>query len=131
LPNINAALGCAQLETLPAKLAAKAELARRYRAAFHDCDAATFVSAPRGTTSNHWLNALVFDEPDARDRALDHLRARGIECRPFWTPLHRMPMYVDCPRDDLETTERLAERGLLLPSGPGLALRDDAASIDR
>ncbi len=131
LPNINAALGCAQLESLPDKLALKSALARRYKKAFTNFAAAQFVDAPAGTTSNFWLNALLFDDRTDRDRALGHLRENGFECRPFWTPLHDMPMYAHSPRDELPVTRGLAERGLLLPSGPGLALAHETASIDR
>ena len=86
------------------------------------------VTDAAGRTSNHWLNALVFDHGADRDAALEALRAGGIESRPFWFPLHQMAMYADAPRAELPMTEALAARGLLLPSGPGLALADETAS---
>jgi len=128
LPNINAAVGCAQLETLTAKLATKARLAERYRNAVAGLEGVRMVTDAAGRTSNHWLNALVFDHGADRDAALEALRAGGIESRPFWFPLHQMAMYADAPRAELPMTEALAARGLLLPSGPGLALADETAS---
>lgn len=120
LPNINAALGCAQLEGLEARLDAKRRLAARYSAAFAGFAGARFAAAPDWGTSNHWLNGLVFDNGPSRDAALSALAAAGYGARPFWVPLHRMPMYAAAPRADLTVTETLAARGLTLPSGPAL-----------
>ena len=131
LPNLNAALGCAQLETLKAKLAAKAQIAARYRDALAGLAGVQVVTGADGRTPNQWLNAVVFDNTEDRDAALGALRVGGIESRPFWHPLHRMPMYADAPCADLATTESLSVRGLLLPSGPGLVLAEPAGSRDR
>jgi len=134
LPNLNAALGCAQLETLDARLAAKAEIAARYRDALAGLAGLAGVQVVRGAegrTPNHWLNAVIFDNGADRDTALGALRAGGIESRPFWHPLHRMPMYAHAPRADLAVTESLSARGLLLPSGAGLALAELARSRER
>ena len=128
LPNINAALGCAQLETLKAKLAAKAQIAARYRDALAGLAGVQVVTGADGRTPNQWLNAVVFDNTEDRDAALGALRAGG---RPFWHPLHRMPMYADAPCADLATTESPSVRGLLLPSAPGLVLAEPAGSRDR
>lgn len=120
LPNINAALGCAQLEGLEARLASKRRLAARYAEAFEGFPGARFAAAPDWGTSNHWLNGLVFDSGAARDAALSALEAAGYGARPFWVPLHRMPMYAAAPRAPLPMTESLAACGLTLPSGPAL-----------
>ena len=121
MPNINAALGCAQLETLDRKLAAKRQLAARYRAAFDDAAGVRCLSSPPWGEGNDWLCGLLFDNRADRDTALSALQDAGYGSRPFWVPLHRMPMYADCPRAPLGETERLAGCGLTLPSGAGLA----------
>jgi len=120
LPNINAALGCAQLETLDAKLAMKRELAARYRETFEGAAGVRYLSSPPWGDSNYWLCGLLFDAGRTRDVVLTRLNAAGYQCRPFWTPLHSMKMYADGPRAPLATTDRLSACGLTLPSGAGL-----------
>lgn len=122
MPNLNAALGCAQLETLATKLEAKQNLASRYAKALSGLEGVTMVMPPKWGRSNHWLNTVLFDTAQARDAAYTELNAHGYQCRAVWTPLHHMPMYTKAPRMDLSVTEDLATRGLLLPSGPGLTL---------
>lgn len=123
LPNLNAALGCAQLERLPDILSRKADLARRYERAFEGVAAARMMTAREGAVVNHWLNALILDHPDRalRDALLEALNAAGYMARPLWTLMHRLPMYVDCPRDDLSTAEALENRVINLPSSAALA----------
>lgn len=121
MPNINAALGCAQLEGLDELLAAKQRLSDQYVAAFGGLHGVRYAAAPSWGRSNNWLCGLVFDDPGDRDAALGALTDAGYASRPFWAPLHRMPMYAHAPRAALETTERLAACGLTLPSGAGLA----------
>ena len=120
LPNINAALGCAQLETLGQKLPAKRDLAARYRETFDGAAGFRYMSSPPWGESNNWLCGLLFDEAHTRDLALTSLNASGYQCRPFWTPLHTMKMYADAPRGPLPVTDRLSACGLTLPSGAGL-----------
>ncbi|WJW74588.1 LegC family aminotransferase [Thiohalobacter sp. IOR34] len=124
LPNINAALGCAQLEQLPERLAAKRALAGRYQAAFRDCPGARMIEEPADSRSNYWLNALCLDSADEalRDALLAACEARGIQARPLWTPMHRLPMYRDCPRMALGVTEDLARRIVCLPSSAHLGV---------
>ena len=120
LPNINAALGCAQLETLDNKLAAKQDLATRYRDAFEGAAGVRYLSSPPWGDSNNWLCGLMFDEAQTRDLALNSLNAAGYQCRPFWVPLHAMKMWADTPRAALAVTDQLSACGLTLPSGTGL-----------
>ena len=120
LPNINAALGCAQLETLDHKLAVKRRLSLHYRDAFADATGVQYLSPPSWGESNNWLCALLFDDAPARDQVLTSLNAAGYQCRPFWAPLHSMKMYADCPRASLAVTGHLSACGLTLPSGAGL-----------
>ncbi len=123
LPNLNAALGCAQLEILPGLIDAKRRLAERYYAAFDHLNAPRFVREPDGTRSNYWLNSLLFDCREDRDRFLELSNARQIQTRPPWRLMHLLPMYRDCPRMDLARCEDLAGRLVNLPSSPALAAR--------
>jgi len=121
MPNLNAALGCAQLEQLPGFLAAKRQLADRYTQALADVDGVTFVREPPGTSSNYWLCALLFDNGADRDRFLTLSNADGLQTRPPWRPMHRLPMYETSPQMPLRVTEDLTARLVNIPSSPGLA----------
>lgn len=120
LPNINAALGCAQLERLPAALEGKRALAARYAEAFRNVPGARFFQEADFARSNYWLNAVILDDAGDRDELLEALHGSGCFSRPVWTLLHRLPMYADCPRMDLSTAEDLERRIVNIPSGPGL-----------
>jgi len=123
LPNLNAALGLGQLDRLPRLVQAKQRLAARYREAFAPIDGAKLFVPPTDADSNHWLNALLLDAPDEglRDAVLEALNAEGIAARPAWTPMHELPMYRGCPRDDLAVTTALCARVVNLPSSAFLA----------
>lgn len=121
LPNLNAALGCAQLEQLPERLAQKRALACQYAEAFAEIDDVQLQAEPDHCTSNHWLNLLLLPNAQARDLLLQQAHAEDILLRPFWTPLHQLPMFVDSPRMPLPETESLFARGVCLPSSAHLA----------
>ena len=129
MPNINAALGCAQLEQLPVFLEQKRALAERYRKAFAGIKGITFFTEPENTRSNYWLNALVLDEAEAgqRDELLELTNRNGIQTRPAWTLMHRLPMYRDCPAMDLSTAESIARRLINIPSSAVLGAHRDQA----
>ncbi len=122
MPNLNAALGCAQLERLPQFLACKRALARAYGEAFAGMPFLRFVEEPADARSNYWLNAIRLDGAHAalRDATLELAAAEGLAMRPAWTPMHKLPMYADCPRMGLSVTESLESRILNLPSGAAL-----------
>lgn len=122
LPNLNAALGCAQLERLPSLLARKRALAQRYADAFATVEGARFLLEPEGTVSNYWLNAIVLDavHEAQRDELLAALNDAGYMSRPLWTPMHRLPMYSPCPRGDLALAERMEARIVNVPSSAKL-----------
>ena len=124
LPNINAALGCAQLEQLPSFLAAKRALAEEYFRAFEDLEEVETLREPPGAHSNYWLNALILRPGQAAERQpiLTAVNAAGYQCRPFWTAMHRLPMFAGCPAMPLNTAESLVSRGLNLPSSPALRI---------
>jgi len=118
LPNINAALGCAQLEQISGFLAAKRRLAARYHEAFSSVSDATLFSEPPGCRSNYWLNTLLLDQPSESllDTLLETTNEEGILTRPAWTLMHHLPMYATCPKMHLPVAEDLAKRLLNLPS---------------
>lgn len=122
LPNINAALGCAQLEQLPTFLTAKRRLFEKYRASFSGILHAKLVAEPRGCQSNYWLQTLMLDRIAAslRDEILLLTNEAGLMTRPAWTLLHRLAPYSACPRMDLDIAESLEERLINLPSSAHL-----------
>ena len=123
MPNLNAALGCAQLERLPDMLVRKGELASRYERAFAGLEGVRLLRPRSGAEVNHWLNALILARPDraTRDRLLEALNDAGYQARPLWTLMHRLPMYAGCPRDDLPVAEALEDGVINLPSTAALA----------
>jgi len=120
MPNINAAIGCAQLEQLESFVASKRELYHRYVRALGDLDGVEILEEPEGAESNYWLQALVLPENTELDTLLDELHQLGVGARPLWEPLHQLPMYRDCPRSELKVSEQLAKRIINLPSGVGI-----------
>ena len=126
LPNLNAALGVAQLEDLPRRIGAKQTLADRYTAAFQDLHGVELVAEPQGCRSNHWLVSLRFlaeDPAEAETQRLEVLEAAhaaGLLLRPVWKLLSQLPMYSQEPRGELATATDQASRLLNLPSSPQL-----------
>lgn len=122
LPNLNAALGCAQLEKLPGMIERKRRLAGRYRAAFSGAADLAFVSEPARCRSNYWLNAvrIVPADMSLRNELLAASNDAGFQCRPAWTLLHRLPMYSVCPRADLAVATGLEASLINLPSSAKL-----------
>lgn len=118
MPNLNAALGCAQLEQLPGFVESKRQLARRYVEVFADVPGVKVVQEPSYAKSNYWLNALILDEKAGwdRDRLLEATNSAGITTRPVWVLMHRLPMYEACPRMDLSVAEDLEKRIVNIPS---------------
>jgi len=123
LPNINAALGCAQLEKLPEFLSQKRRLAKNYMRAFTDVRGLRFITEPDFAKSNYWLNALLLDSENAnlRDEILVATNDNHIMTRPAWVPMHQLPMFKGCPRMSLGVAEDLYRRLINIPSSPGLA----------
>lgn len=116
LPNLNAALGCAQLELLPGFLERKRSLAAAYQSLFADIPSVRFVVEPEGSRSNYWLNAILV-EPEMRDALLEAANGQGLMMRPAWTLAHHLPIYADRPRmDDLSAAEDIERRLVNLPS---------------
>ncbi|WP_046156668.1 LegC family aminotransferase [Chromobacterium vaccinii] len=122
LPNLNAAMGCAQLERIGAFVDAKRELARRYQQAFEGFAGATLFLERTGTRANYWLQTLILSEDRAeqRDEVLQATNAAGLMTRPVWELLNTLPMYRDCPAAPLPVARDLARRIVNIPSSPQL-----------
>jgi len=120
LPNINAALGCAQLEQLPQMLAAKRRLAAAYAEAFAQVEGLRFFNEPPGAQSNYWLNAVILDNPADRDPFLEETNAAGLMTRPCWTLMSDLPMHRDCPSAPLPVARDIAARLVNIPSSAAL-----------
>ncbi len=116
MPNINAALGCAQLENLERFVEMKRSLAQQYEELFEGSEL-QFVREPAGCRSNYWLNAVVCQDASQREDLLDQTNNSGVMTRPVWTLMHRLPMFAHCLRGDLTQAEWLEERVVNLPSG--------------
>lgn len=123
MPNLNAALGVAQLERLDAFVEAKRRLAASYAQAFEGLRHVRFFKEQPFARSNYWLNAIVLDEASttARNPILAETNAAGIMTRPVWRLAHSLPMYCECPRMDLSTAESLELRIINLPSSAKLS----------
>ncbi len=133
LPNINAALGCAQLERLPDFIESKRRLAEHYSRAFLGIEGIRFFAEPPFAKSNYWLNVLLLEKEQAgkRDELLEATNSIGIMTRPSWTLMHRLEMYGHCPRmDDLSVAEDLEVRLINIPSSSRLGGMREARRND-
>jgi aminotransferase in exopolysaccharide biosynthesis len=123
MPNLNAALGCAQLEQLPEFLASKRRLFERYKRALVDIDEVYLMKEPMDCESNYWLQTLVLSDAVAaqRDMVLQETNNAGLMTRPTWRLMHQLGPYRQCPRAPLPVAESLQRRIVNLPSSAGLA----------
>jgi perosamine synthetase len=123
MPNINAALGCAQIERLDDFVTRKRCLAASYEQAFEDVPQVSFFRERPGTTSNYWLNAILLKSgfEQSRDDLLDRLNDAGLQSRPAWNLMHTLPFNRNCPRAELPVSEWIFARLINLPSSPRLA----------
>jgi len=115
MPNLNAALGCAQMAQMPRFLEAKRKVASQYESLCNEL-AVEFVGEPKGARSNYWLNAIVLDNKEARDRFLKETNDAGVMTRPIWRLMIDLPMYADCQHDGLPISRWLEHRVVNLPS---------------
>lgn len=118
MPNINAALGCAQLEKMPLFIQQKRELTKHYEQWLADIEGVQLFKEPTNTRSNYWLQTILLDEQFNRDEVLDFLNEQGVMSRPIWNPMHHLAIYQNCPKSDLNVTEQLNRRVVNIPSTP-------------
>lgn len=118
LPNINAALGYAQMEYLDKTLFNKRKLAENYKNMFKDVDGIKFFSEPKNCKSNYWLNVLLLDKPNIklRNKILETTNTANIMTRPAWTLMHKLPMYKHCPKMNLDIAKNISKRLINIPS---------------
>ena len=122
LPNLNAALGCAQLESITGFLESKRRLFCRYEEAFKNISNVKLFREPVGCVSNYWLQTLVLDTKasEQRDSVLEYLNHRGINCRPAWALLSSLDPYKRCPQMSLSCAKNMVERLINIPSSAKL-----------
>lgn len=117
MPNLNAALGCAQMESLPAFLKQKRAIAQLYCDFFSGTDF-QFVTEPAYAHSNYWLNAIICPDVQTRDNLLKETNEQGVMTRPIWKLMHRLPMFAQARRGDLSNSEWIEAHLINLPSTP-------------
>ena len=115
MPNINAALGCAQMEYLEDILAIKLKLAEQWESFFAEKDV-RFVRGLNGHKANYWLNAIVLDSKKERDEFLKVTNDNNVMTRPIWTLMNRLEMFKACRSDDLKNSFWLEQRVVNIPS---------------
>ena len=116
MPNINAALGCAQLENLDNFIASKRQLAFEYAEYFKKVEDIQFFTEPEDTFSNYWLQAVILKDKDAQQEFLQQTNDNGVMTRPIWELMNRLPMFEQCENDGLKNTIWYADRVVNIPS---------------
>ncbi|EHF4930722.1 LegC family aminotransferase [Enterobacter hormaechei] len=117
MPNLNAALGCGQMERLDSFIKQKRALAQRYEEFFTGSEF-KFVKEPEYAQSNYWLNAIICENLDARNEMLAQMNEAKVMVRPIWKLMHRLPMFEHAMRDELTNSEQIEARLINLPSSP-------------
>lgn len=115
MPNVNAAIGCAQMENLTKYLENKRELAQTYKRFFEKIGI-DFVVEPEDCRSNYWLNAIVLKDRNQRDEFLKNTNSNGVMTRPVWKLMNKLKMFKDCQTANLDNAEWLEERIVNIPS---------------
>ncbi len=117
MPNLNAALGCAQLENLPRFLAAKRALSEQYRAYFSRTNI-KYLTGGSESNPNYWLNAILLESKEYRDAFLMITNRHNVMTRPAWELMTNLPMYRDCFKMDISNAQHIADRLVNIPSTP-------------
>jgi len=115
LPNINAAIGCAQMEELSKFLLSKQALAKTYSDFFSKTQI-KFVETPQNTKSNYWLNAIILNSKEERDNFLEQTNNAGVMTRPIWRLMNSLEMFKNAQCGNLENSEWLEQRVVNIPS---------------
>ena len=116
LPNLNAALGCAQMESLPEFLKSKQQLANRYSEFFKKDSSKHFIEPIANGTSNFWLNAIKLETIEARNEFLKVTNENGVMTRPIWKLMNSLPMFASAQCGNLDNASALENRIVNLPS---------------
>jgi len=115
LPNVNAALGCAQMEYFDRIIASKREIAEHYKGFFTSIGVPFFVE-PSSSCANYWLNVIMMSDRADRDQFLAYSNDHGVQTRPIWTLLNKLPPYADCAHGSLGNAEWFEDRVVNIPS---------------
>lgn len=115
MPNLNAALGVAQMESLPDFIESKRQVAKQYQA-WGEEHGVEFIKEHPDARANYWLNVLITEDREQRDSMLEYTNANGVMTRAAWTPMHKLIMNRKCEKSDLSNTEWLFERLVNVPS---------------
>ena len=121
MPNINAALGCAQLENLDRFVEDKRQTAHEYAEFFRGVDGVEFFVEPENCRSNYWLNTLIFKDKESQQSFLQYSNDHGVMTRPIWELMSRLPMFKDFENDGLNNSIWLGDRIVNIPSSVRLA----------
>ena len=116
MPNINAALGCAQLENIDRYVENKRETAAIYADYFKNIPSITFFTEPEDCRSNYWLNVVILKDKNAQQEFLEYTNGHGVMTRPVWELMNRLEMFKYCETDGLKNTQWLADRIVNIPS---------------
>jgi perosamine synthetase len=115
LPNINAALACAQMENIEQFIAAKRNLASSYQSFFKDTPY-VFIEESSHAKANYWLNAILANDYNERNAMLTFFNNSGVMARPCWMPMHKLKMFENCYRTSMDNTEWINDRLINIPS---------------
>ena len=115
MPNLNAALACAQLEQLEIMKKSKNNIYNQYKSFLKD-KGLKLVDIPENTDWNYWLMSILLDDKKDRDMFLEETNNKGINTRPIWTLMYHLPMYQNSQRDSQKNAEYLEQRIVNLPS---------------
>ncbi|MCX6113443.1 MAG: LegC family aminotransferase, partial [Proteobacteria bacterium] len=115
LSNLNAAVGCAQMECFPEFLKNKRELAGIYKEFFSGINI-EIISEPKDSKSNYWLNAIILKNREERDTFLKETNDNGVMTRPVWRLMNKLPMYKGCESTNLDIAQWLEDRVVNIPS---------------
>ena len=123
LPNINAALGCAQLEQLPTFIRSKRELFTLYQHRFNALGGLSIKAEPKNCNSNYWLQTLILEPQNTsyRDEIIQKTNEIGLMTRPAWSLLHRHPFYDKCPKAELSVSEKIESQIISIPSSANIS----------
>jgi aminotransferase in exopolysaccharide biosynthesis len=122
MPNLNAALGCAQLESLESFLIAKKIIANSYREFFADTEA-KFIAQPEYAESNYWLNAILCADEISKNELLEYSNNHGVNMRPVWKLMYKLPMFSNAIKGEMGNAEKIESLLVNLPSSPRKVIR--------
>lgn len=115
MPNVNAAIGVAQMENIHKFIDSKRATAKEYQQFFKSIDM-DFVTEPSNSKSNYWLNLILLKNRDERDNFLSYSNSNGVITRPVWTLINKLPMFKDSQTDDLTNSQWIEDCAVNIPS---------------